>query len=215
MTSDKVNSIPSDLRLGNLARIYYEQALGQKLPRQPDLLDAFFPGLFIEEIPSNGNEKRDAEFDDRSLVIRAVRYHGHFYIGSSKRVTQILGRLIGTAKGSQEKERSTAERLQRQAADILVDSPDAMHLIRDENIRKIADLTDDQLEYFISSLADYYNRLVDLREHQTFDERESELFPIDDEVFDILMTNVAYQDRIGTVGSLGCGISSPASLQNI
>lgn len=45
-------------------------------------------------------------------MIQAVLYHDQYYVGGSKRVTQIAGRLLGTAKGSQEKERATARMIQ-------------------------------------------------------------------------------------------------------
>lgn len=195
--------LPGDLRLGVIGNLYYETVLHQKMPKQLDLLDSFFPHLFIEEIPSSGEEKRDAEFDDQNFLIRAVKYHGHYYVGGSKRVTQILGRLIGTAKGSQEKERNTAARLQAWAADLFVASPKLMQSIRDVNLKKILDMSEDEIDRLIDALSNYLEAIIDHRQNQSFDEQHSGLFPIGDEVLDILLTNVSYQWSIGTYESLG------------
>lgn len=197
------SGISGELRVGVIGKLYYETVLQEKMPRQLDLLDGFFPNLFIEEVPSDGNTKIDAEFDDQNFLIHAVKYHGHYYVGGSKRVTQILGRLIGTAKGSQEKERNTAERLQDWAADIFIASPDALQHMRDLNTERILALTDEQLGRFVDSLSDYINALVEHRKSQTFDEQHTELFPIGDEVLEIILRNVAYQWEIGTYEAFG------------
>ena len=97
------------------ALLFY--ALGEKPFRQLDLLDMFFPCLFVVEV--EGKEKQEAEFDDVELRIKAIRYHDSLYVGSSRRVSQILGRLCGTARGNQEKERRTAQLMQKQAASVI------------------------------------------------------------------------------------------------
>ena len=105
-----------DFRFGKIAQLYYEIA-NQKVPCQMDLLDEWFPGLMILTDSSDGNTKTPAEYQELSYVIHAVKYHGRLYSGGSTRVSQILGRLIGTASGNREKERKTAELMQKHAAD--------------------------------------------------------------------------------------------------
>lgn len=102
----------SDLRFGSIVAIYYNLK-DEKIPKQMDLLDTWFPGLIILEMESDGKTKVPAEYVDREYMIHAVRYNGKLYSGESKRVSQILGRLIGTASGNQEKERKSAELIQK------------------------------------------------------------------------------------------------------
>ena len=92
-----------ELRFGDVASIYYD-LLEEKMPKQMDLLDMWFPGLIITEDASDGNTKVPAEYKDLEYKIHAVRYKGRLYAGESKRVSQILGRLTGTAAGNKEKE---------------------------------------------------------------------------------------------------------------
>ncbi|MCI6638506.1 MAG: hypothetical protein MSH32_09430, partial [Lachnospiraceae bacterium] len=64
-----------DFRFGNVAAVYYE-ILGEKMPRQLDLLDAWFLGLIVVTDVSDGETKRDAEYIDQDCVIHAVKSHG-------------------------------------------------------------------------------------------------------------------------------------------
>ena len=58
---------------------------------------------------------------DKDFTIYASKYIGSLYSSdSSNRVSQILGRLIGTAKSNLEKERKTAELIQKNVANIIV-----------------------------------------------------------------------------------------------
>ena len=108
----------SGLRFGTAAKLYSD-ARGQALPAQLDLLNMWFPSLIMEELPSDGSTKTEAEYIDRVFRIRAVKYRGSFYAGPSRRVSQITGRLIGTANGNQEKERRTAFLIQKHLAEVL------------------------------------------------------------------------------------------------
>ena len=47
-----------DFRFGNIAAVYYE-ILGEKMPRQLELLDAWFPGLIVVADESDGETKRE------------------------------------------------------------------------------------------------------------------------------------------------------------
>ena len=55
-----------DFRFGNIAAVYYE-ILGEKMPRQLELLDAWFPGLIVVADESDGETKRDAEYMDQGI----------------------------------------------------------------------------------------------------------------------------------------------------
>ena len=94
----KGNMEKRSLRFGSIVEIYYELK-GEKLPKQMELLDIWFPGLVITIDESDGKTKTPAEYVDREYKIHAVRYQGRLYAGASKRVSQILGRLTGTASG--------------------------------------------------------------------------------------------------------------------
>lgn len=156
---------------------------------------------------ANTAEYRNAEdfsrfsaiYDDQRRVILAMRKeNGKFRQGgadssANSRVTQILGRLTGTAKGNQEKERSAALAMQKRMASDLCRNPDALRFYRNLNMQRIAELSEKRTVRFIERIADYINGVIDRRSAQSSVERESEPFPIDDEVFNEIMNNVVYQ----------------------
>lgn len=188
-----------DLRLGILGRIWFEEILEAKTPKQLDLIDYFFPGLLIEEIPSDGGQKVEAEYIDTDHVIRAVRYHESWYTGGSKRVTQIAGRLIGTAKGSQEKERSTAALLQKFWAELFCTSTELIDKFRGINLDRFLDLPDKKLEDLANRITVFLNAFIDNNLGRSFEERQSRLFPLDMTAVQILVRSATYQMEISTV----------------
>ena len=186
-----------ELRFGSAAPLYY-RIIGEKEPKQLDLLDAWFPGMIVEEIPSEGNEKTDAEMCDHEYVIRAVRYRGKLYTGTSSRVTQTAGRLIGTAKGSRDKERKTAEIIRRHLAEVFVTDPDAISRIRDNAEEKISAMGEERLEAFWDSMFDYALHLAEVRTQTDPYDLLNENVPMDDEVFDGIIYNTFYQLHLRT-----------------
>lgn len=170
----------AELRFGNTAALLFA-AVGMKPIRQIDMLDLFFPDLFVEEIPAEEGERKEAEFDDQRLMIRAVRIDDSFYIGASRRVSQILGRLNGTAKGNQEKERRTAELMQKQAAEIMCSDMECILALQENTAALLASLNDEEQEVFVYLLGTFLNRLM-LREEEECD--RDILFPLDREVFE-------------------------------
>ncbi len=181
-----------DLRFGNTAALLF-YAIGEKPMKQLDLLDMFFPCLFVVEV--EGKEKQEAEFDDVNLRIKAVRYHDSLYVGSSSRVSQILGRLCGTARGNQEKERKTAQLMQKQAASVICTTTDYMLLLQ-EDIRKYLEVLDDEeLEVFVYLLSHF---LIKVSEH-TEECDPDILFPLDREVFEGIVYNGLKQLRRDTM----------------
>lgn len=259
---------PYDLRFGVICSLFYRDILGRKsVPKQIDLLDAFFPGLavwevnldgglvlrddqvisdpcaYMESLPPDSIEKPtspehveihqmlmqraeenhswwmantseyrsehgedfsqfSAIYDDRRRVILAMRQeNGTFRLNSaassgsreSRRVTQLLGRLTGTAKGSQEKERAAASAMQKRMALDLCHNPEAILFYRDHIAQLICVMDEDQLNRFCEFIPEYINGVMDHRDAMTASEKEEEPFPIDDEIFDEAMHNAVYQ----------------------
>ena len=182
----------AELRLGLAADIYYT-ARGMEAPNYLDILHQWFGELLIAEEPSDGEDRRDAKYIDLEYRIHAVRVHERLYIGQDKRVTQIAGRLIGTAKGNREKERKAAELIQKHVAGLLVNNPENV-LYLQENARKQIDLlSEDSLQKFYEDLQEYAEDLAETRSAMSKEELQREPFPMDDEVFDRVLYNVVYQ----------------------
>ena len=191
-------------RLGNVLNLYY-QAAEKKQPSQLDLLDIWFPGLIVREAESDGNTKTEAEYQDREFVIDAVRYHGSFYTGSSKRVSQITGRLIGTAKGNQEKERKTASLIQKHLAGLLVTEFDAVTRLQETVNNHLLLLKGESHKAFYVSLYSFLETCIRERKEMDEYERLTELFPMDDEVFEGIAYNTVYQLEQVTDDSIANG----------
>ena len=152
------------------------------------------------EYKSTGDFSRfSAIYDDQRRVILAMRKENGKLRQSgadssaNSRVTQILGRLSGTARGNQEKERPAALAMQKRMASDLCRKPDLLRFYRDLNMQRIAELSEEQATRFVDQMADYINGVLARRSAQSSTERESEPFPIDDEIFDEVMNNVVYQ----------------------
>lgn len=152
------------------------------------------------EYKSTGDFSRfSAIYDDQLRVILAMRKeNGKFRqsgadSSANSRVTQILGRLSGTARGNQEKERPAALAMQKRMASDLCHKPGLLRFYRDLNMQRIAELSEEQATRFVDRMADYINGVLARRSAQSSAERESEPFPIDDEIFDEVMNNVVYQ----------------------
>ena len=191
-------------RFGNVLSLYY-QAREKKQPSQLDLLDVWLPGLIVREVESNGNTKREAEYQDREFVIDAVRYHGSFYAGSSKRVSQITGRLIGTAKGNQEKERRTASLIQKHLAGQLVTDFEAVTRLQETVKDQLSLLQGKAHEAFYVSVYTFIETCIIERKGMDEYDRLSELFPMDDEVFEGVLYNAVYQLEQVTEDSIANG----------
>lgn len=190
-----------ELRYGHIASIYDEFA-DQKSRNQMDLLDKWFPGLIIQEMSSDGNTKKEAKYIDQEYLIHAVKYHGHFYSGGSTRISQITGRLIGTAKRNQEKERKTAELIQKHLAAVFVSNMDLTPSLK-ENVQRYLDSFDeDTLNEFGQTLLDLIFQLTDDRYALDELDRLSEPFAFDDEVFDGIIYDAAYQLELSTFDGL-------------
>jgi hypothetical protein len=182
----------SDLRFGSIVAIYYNLK-DEKIPKQMDLLDTWFPGLIILEMESDGKTKVPAEYVDREYMIHAVRYNGKLYSGESKRVSQILGRLIGTASGNQEKERKSAELIQKHVAEQFIRDMELTPRLK-ENVESLfGQLSDEQLDEMDQQIFELLYDLAEQRKEMDDYSRKTEPFSMDDEVFDGVIYNAAYQ----------------------
>ena len=139
------------------------------------------------------SESLPAFYDDRRRAILAMRQdNGKFLLNipgasasqQSRRVTQLLGRLTGTAKGSPEKERAAASAMQKRMASDLCHNQEAILFYRNHIAQLIYDLDEDQLDRFCELVPEYMNEVIDRRERQTVAEREGEPFPIDDDIYE-------------------------------
>ena len=186
-----------DLRFGYAAPLFY-QITGEKEPKQLDLLDTWFPGLIVKEMESDGTTKTDAEIHDHEFLIYAARYRGKLYTGTSSRVTQTAGRLIGTARGSRDKERKTAELFRKHLAEVLVTDSEALSLLQENTDRKIDILDQDQLNAFWDELFEFAYDLAETRSETDPYDLMNENAPMDDEVFDGVIYNTIYQLHLRT-----------------
>ncbi|MCI6914061.1 MAG: hypothetical protein MR799_01075 [Lachnospiraceae bacterium] len=202
--SDTNETFPyHEYRVGYLGQLFFQDVLQMKVPKQLDLLDFFYPNLLVEEIPSDGNTKTEARFNDASCMIQAVLYHDQYYVGGSKRVTQIAGRLLGTAKGSQEKERVTARMIQKATTDLLVKHPDIVRFLRDMNIERLSILPEEILGRFIDSVSHYINTTNAYYANMTEEDFLQTAFPFQVETFEALSTDLYYQWSLESIESLG------------
>lgn len=184
-----------NLRFGSIAALYYE-IKGEKLPKQMELLENFFPGLVIKVDESDGNTKIPAEYADQDCMIHAVRYKEKLYAGDNKRVAQILGRLIGMAKGNQEKERKSAEMIQKHVAECFVEDMELTPALQ-ENISQLLDaFSDEQKDLLWEKLMELLVLLPAQRSGMSEEEKRGELFALDKEVFDDILYNAAYQLKL-------------------
>ncbi len=184
-----------DLRFGFVTELYYAYT-GEKLPSQLALLDTWFPSLFMTLTESE--EKIPAEFDERFFMIKAVRYKGKLYAGGSRDISQLLGRLIGTAKGSQEKQRKNAELLRMHVSGFLVTDMDAMEKILENNDALLRNIPDEKITDFAEDLIDSLFYLAEKREKMTPEDKLHEPQPMYDETFDNILYNAGYQLHLNT-----------------
>ncbi len=183
-----------NLRFGSIAAIYND-IKGEKSPNQMELLERFFPGLVIKIEESDGKTKTPAKYEDQDCMIHAVRYKGKLYAGDSKRVSQILGRLIGLAKGNQEKERKSAELIQKHVAKCFSEDMELTPNLQANMQDLLAAFSFEQKKELWQSLMELLILLSEQR-RRLGEEKREELFAMDDEVFDGILYNAAYQLKL-------------------
>lgn len=179
----------TDFRFGTVIRMFYDVS-HEKFPKQLDLLNEWLPGMLVFE---REGHKRDAEYIDEHFMIFASRVNGSLYAGNDPRVTQITGRIIGTAKGNAEKERRAAEMIQKHLAEMFVKIPESLRLVKQTVAMKLDTLTNRQLTELGGNLMDYCMGLAFTRDTMGELEKYEEAFPMDDEVYGDIVYNAAYQ----------------------
>ena len=191
----------TELRFGSIARIYYGIS-GEKLPKQLDLLEEWFPGLIVSADPSDPTTRKPAVYADREYRIHAVRYHDRLYSGGSTRVSQICGRLTGTATGNQEKERKTAELIQKHVAECFIRDMELTPALKENVAAHLAEWSEDQLQVMAETMFALLYRLAEDRKNTEEYERKTEPFAMDDETFDGVIYNAAYQLSLSSIAGL-------------
>ena len=194
----------SELRFGSAAKLY-SGTIHEPLPNHLDLLDRWFPSLIVRETKHDGTFRKEAEYNDREFCIEAVKYNGSFYAGGSRRVAQITGRLIGTAKGNQEKERKTASILQKHLAEVMVTDLSVLMELQKSVLERVEQFSEVQRESFYGAMLEYIEAVLDERENKPEYDRLEELFPLDSEVFEGILYNAVYQIVIQTDQSIANG----------
>lgn len=176
--------VSCDLRVGYIASFYYRDVQKSRIPGQLTILHELYPGLLVELIPSDENQKQDAVYDDISGMIRASFYHGKLYAGGSSRISQITARLTGTARSGIEKERRTAANIQIRIAGQLCEDPDLLISFWNAHQSRFANWPEEKIERIVTSIFDYIEKLL------LHDFSSDELFPMDSEVAAELMSRM-------------------------
>ena len=194
------NIINSDkektLYFGNITDIYYF-FLDLKKPSQLDQINEWFPGFLIEVI--DDGEKEEAQYKDTEYRIEAHRINNSIYSGgTSNRVTQIAGRLIGTARSNPEKERKTAELIRKHIARRLIREYDLIESLQNNVHDHLSIIPEEKEEEFFGILINLIFDLTRSRNAKSENDKDSEPFPFEDYVFEELIYNVACQLHLYT-----------------
>lgn len=130
-------------------------------------------------------------YDDRAVY--ASLYRGYIYATGDSAVTQIMGRLYGSAKGNAEKERKNAELIRKRVSRELVEDRDLLSKLIGNIKEKVAVLEEKERDELCEELLDLVFELAEKRSEMSTLERDSEVAAMDDEVFDGILYNAAYQ----------------------
>lgn len=193
----------ADLRFGKVVCPFYDAA-GIRVPKQLDLLDSWFPGLIVCEDKSDGETKTPAVYCDREYMIHALRYHGKLYAGGSTRISQICGRLIGTAGGNREKERLAAELIQKHVSLLFLQDMTLTPRLKEHVSEQIGTLSEEALPAFYEAVYELMWDLAETRQATDPYDRNTEPFPMDDDVFDGVLYNCGYQLALFSWSGLVC-----------
>lgn len=180
----------TDLRFGCIAPFYHE-VMNEKTPGQMDLLALWFPGLIITEEESK--EKKPAEYSDNERRIHAMKYNDRFYSGGSTRVSQILGRLCGTAQGNQEKEREAAHEIRMRIAEEMVSDMTLMPALQENAQKLLGRMDETQQSMLYDKAMDEVYLLIEQRKALSENRWLDEPFAMSPESFDGIVYNCAYQ----------------------
>lgn len=184
------------LSLGKITDLYYS-FFSLKKPSQLDQINEWFPSFLIEVI--DDEEKTEPDYIDNEYKLISHRVNGSLYAGgSSNRVTQIAGRLIGTARSNAEKERKTAELIRKHIARRLIREYDLIELLQKNVHDHLSLIPEKREEEFFGILFNLIFELTESRNNMSEYEKDSEPFPFEDYVFEELIYNTAYQLHLYT-----------------
>ena len=170
------------LYFGNITELYYS-FMGLKKPSQLDQINEWFPGFLIEVIEDG--KKEEPEYIDTEYRINVRKFNDSIYAGgSSNRVTQIAGRLIGTARSNAEKERKTAELIRKHIARRLIREYDLIELLQKNVHDHLSLVPEEKEEEFFGVLINLIFELTEARNKMSEYEKDSEPFPFEDYVFE-------------------------------
>ncbi len=160
---------------------------------QMDRLEHWLPGTVIHlRGPEEwGKIPPSYSYDERAVC--ASLYKGNIYAAGDSAVTQIMGRLYGSARGNEEKERKNAELIRKRVSRELVEDRDLLSQLIGNIKEKVSALKEDVRYDLCEDLLDYIFELAYIRTAKTPLERDSEAAPMDDEVFDGVIYDAAFQ----------------------
>ena len=182
----------AELRFGYVTDLYYLIS-EEPAPKQLDRINEWFPSLIIQERISDGTGKEAPEFLDRELLIAATRYHDYLYNSGNSRVTQIAGRLVGTSASNAEKERKSAELIQKKLSRSFTEEMNPLPDLQEHVFRKLSVLNDETIQDFHYELFIFLLKTAEEYYRKDPYDRDRELFPFDEETFDQIVYNSFYQ----------------------
>lgn len=181
-----------DLRFGYVSEMYYN-VVSLPMPKQLDLIHTWFPGLIVEIREGDGKQKEEPVYDDQKYTIFASRYHDYLYAQGDKRIAQITGRLVGTAKSNYEKERKTAELIQKHVSRRIVNEMDPVIRLTEHTAFMIGQMNEEQLNTFHHILYDFCIDLAEKYDGMDEWEKDNVPFPMDNETIDQIIYNTFYE----------------------
>lgn len=170
-----------------------------KVKNHMDSLEHWLPGTVIHLRDSKEGEKIPPSFCYDDCIIYASMYRENIYATGDSAVTQIMGRLYGSARRNEEKERRNSELIRKRVSRELVEDRDLLsQLIR--NIKEKVAMLEENVRYDLcEDLRNLVFELADKRTRMSHLERDSEAAAMDDEVFDGILYDAAYQLKDLTV----------------
>jgi len=189
-----MQNIGRQLRLSDISKIC-SSYVSSGARNHMDVLEYWLPGTVINLRDSEKERKNPPAYNYDNCVIYASVYQGHIYATGDATVTQIMGRLYGSARGNVEKERKNAEIIRKHVSRELVKNRDLLSTLIIGIKEKIEGLQEDIRYALCEDLLIYVFELAEKRIDMTPLERDSEAAAMDDEVFDSVLYNAGNQLR--------------------
>lgn len=143
---------PVELRVGHIAKIWYEKVLREDIPNQIQVIDELFPGLIIQ-VRMGNSYKIPPKIDYRDLYIEGYEYDHKIYQGSTCKAVQVVGDMYGTRR--RPGERATTKRILERAAKEICTDPSIILKLREHYRCLFERLSDEKLERFKKRFKEY------------------------------------------------------------